>query len=39
MNQKRIDRLEKERFEFAKKNKEEAEETYEKVHAEFKSVA
>jgi len=39
MNQARIDRLDKERFEYAKKIRDEAEENYEKVHAEFKSVA
>ena len=39
MNQVRIDKLDKERFEYATKIKEEAEDKAEKVHAEFKSVA
>ena len=39
MNQARIDQLDKERFEYAKKIRDEAEESQEKVHAEFKSVA
>ena len=39
LNNARIENLDKERFEYAKKIRDEAEENYQRVHAEFKSVA
>jgi hypothetical protein len=39
LNQERIDQLDRERFEYAKKIRDDQEEAYDKVHAEFKSVA
>jgi len=39
LNNARIEKLDKEKFEYAKKIRDESEENYNKVHAEFKSVA
>jgi len=39
LNNARVENLDKERFEYAKKIRDEAEENYQRVHAEFKSVA
>lgn len=38
LNQARIDRLDRERFEYARKIKKEEEDMYKRVHSEFKSV-
>jgi hypothetical protein len=39
MNQERLDALDRERFEVAKKIRDDQEDAYDKVHSEFKSVA